>query len=275
MRRRASGPIPAVLAAVSVAAWVGISLSTVFWTAIIAVVWALHPWIDPELRRAHRLCSCWGRTLVRMAPASGVRLLGLERIPAGRPVIFMANHQSYVDVPALFFMPGQFKWMADEGLFRIPVFGWAMRMAGYVPVSRGDARAGVQALERAKQWLQRGISVFIFPEGTRSRTGVFGRFQMGGVRLAAESGVPVVPVVVTGTRQLLPRGSWIFRWGIPIEIRILPPMEFPSDLHSARAQGRVLRERMWAAFGHRVREIRRGFTGDRNRMGARSKSWHP
>lgn len=275
MRRRPARPIFPVLAAVSVGAWIGISLSTVFWTAIIAVVWVVHPWLDPELRRVHRLCSCWGRTLVRMAPGSRVRLVGLERIPAGRPVIFMANHQSYVDVPALFSMPGQFKWMADEGLFRIPVFGWAMWMAGYVPVNRGDARAAVRSLERAKQWLHRGISVFVFPEGTRSHTGVFGRFQMGGLRLAAESGVPVVPVVVTGTRQLLPRGSWIFRWGVPIEIQILPPMEIPSDLQGARAQGNVLRERMWGAFAHRVQEIRRELAGDPARMGARSSTWHP
>ena len=192
--------------------------------------------------------------LVGMAPGCRVRITGLEHLPAGQPVIFMANHQSYVDVPALFAMPGQFRWMADADLFRIPVFGWAMRMAGYVPVNRGSARDGTRSLETAKRWLSRGVSIFIFPEGTRSRTGVFGRFQMGGFRLAAESGVPVVPVVVTGTRRLLPRGSWVFRWGIPVEIRLLPPVLFPPDLGDARVQARALRRRMWSEFVERARD---------------------
>ncbi len=256
MRAGAGGVGGLALAAVSAAAWIGISLMTVFWTLVIAAVWVLHPWVDPERRRLHRLCSRWGRALIRMAPGCRVRLNGLERIPANQPVIFMANHQSYVDVPALFSMPGQFRWMADADLFRIPVFGWAMRMAGYIPVNRGDARAGVRSLERAKRWLSRGVSIFVFPEGTRSHTGVFGRFQMGGFRLAAESGVPVVPVVVSGTRQLLPRGSWVFRWGVPVEVDVLSPMLFPSDLRGARIQSRVLRSRMWAAFGARVKALR-------------------
>lgn len=271
--RRQSGRVGwAALAAASAAAWVGIALSTVLWTLIIAAVWLAHPWVDPQLRRTHRLCSLWGRGLVRMAPGCRVRLRGLENVPPDRPVIFMANHQSYVDVPALFFMPGQFRWMADVDLFRIPVFGWAMRMAGYVPVNRGDARAGVRSLDRAKRWLNQGISIFIFPEGTRSRTGVFGRFQMGGFRLAAESGVPVVPVVVTGTRQLLPRGSWIFRWGVPVEIRVLEPMLFPSELRDARAQGRTLRARMWSEFAARLKTFRMEPEAGRASMGARSKT---
>lgn len=236
------------LAAVSAAAWVGIALMTVFWTAVIAAVWLLHRWVDPELRLAHRLCSRWGRSLMWMAPACRVHIRGLEHIPAGRPVIFMANHQSYVDVPALFAMPGQFRWMADADLFLIPVFGWAMRMAGYIPVHRGSARDGVRSLETAKRWMSRGVSIFIFPEGTRSHTGVFGRFQMGGFRLAAESGAPVVPVLVTGTRWLLPRGSWVFRWGVTVEIRILPPLAAPPDLRDARSQARALRRRMWHEF---------------------------
>ena len=190
-----------------------------------------------------------------MAPGARVKLTGRQNIPAGKAVIFMSNHQSYVDIPTLFYMPGQFKWMADEGLFSIPVFGWAMRMAGYVRVRRGDARAAVRALNQAKQLLAQGISVFIFPEGTRSRTGVMARFQSGGFRLAQETGAPIVPVVVAGTRQLLPRGSWSFRWGVGLWIDVLPPVPAPVSRDEIRPLMGKLRAQMWAAYGRRVKSL--------------------
>ena len=250
--RKAAGP---AVSALSMVVWIGISLSTLFWTFLIACVYALHRLLDPQLRLAHRLASLWGRGLVSMAPGSRVTLTGRQNIPLDRPVIFMANHQSYTDVPALFFVPAQFKWMADEDLFQIPVFGWAMRMAGYIPVRRGDARHAVRSLQKARRLLARGISVFIFPEGTRSHTGVMGRFQSGGFRLAEETGAAIVPVVVSGTRQLLPRGSWAFRWGVGIWIDILPPVPPPgsrSEIHPLMGETRA---RMWAAYGRRVKSL--------------------
>ncbi len=183
-----------------------------------------------------------------MAPGCKVELIGRENIPAGRPAILMANHQSYVDGPSLLFLPGQFKWMADEGLFRIPVFGWAMRMAGYIPVRRGNAREGVRSLLRARQILTEGISIFIFPEGTRSHTGVLGRFQTGGFRLAAQTGAPIVPVVITGTRQLLPRRAWVFRWGVRVRIRILPAIPPSRDRKDLRAVMGQVRAQMREAY---------------------------
>lgn len=237
-----------LLGAVAVVAWIGISLSTFFWTLLILAAYMVHPLLDPQRRVAHRLASCWGRMLLRMAPGCRVEVVGREKLPAGRPVIFMANHQSYVDVPSLFFLPGQFKWMADDGLFRIPVFGWAMWMAGYIPVRRGDAREGVRSLLRARQVLAKGISIFIFPEGTRSHTGVLGRFQTGGFRLAAQTGAPIIPVVITGTRQLLPRGAWAFRWGVRVRIRILSAVPSSHDRKDRRAVMGQVRAQMREAY---------------------------
>lgn len=243
-------------AVVAVVAWIGIGLSTIFWTLVIAAVYAGHPIWDPQLKLAHRIASVWGRGLVSLAPGSRVTLTGREHLPAGRPVIFMANHQSYVDVPALFFVPAQFKWMADSDLFRIPVFGWAIAMAGYIPVRRGDGREAVRSLQKAERLLKQGVSVFIFPEGTRSHTGVLGRFQSGGFRLAVETGVPIVPVVISGTRQLLPRGDWVFRWGVRIWIDLLPAMDPPADRREIRLRMADLRARMREAVGRRIKDLR-------------------
>lgn len=244
--------------AVAVIAWIGIAVSTLFWTLVIGAVYLIHRVFDPQLRLAHRLASWWGRGLILMAPGTKVKVHGRRNIPHNRPVIFMANHQSFVDIPALFFLPGQFKWMADEGLFGIPVFGWAMKMAGYVAVQRGNAKEGVKALRRAKKLLEQGISIFIFPEGTRSHSGMLGRFQSGGFRLAEETKAPIVPVMVSGTRQLLPRGEWAFRIGVRIWIDVLPPVPASGHRGEIRPSMEKVRRLMYAAQKKRLKDLRPG-----------------
>ena len=244
-------------AVLSAAAWVGVSIMTVLDTLAILVIYLLRRRVDPELRLAHEAASLWGRSLMALAPGCRVEVLGRENLPRDRPVILMANHQSYVDVPALFFVRRQFKWMADVDLFRIPVFGWAMGWAGYVPVQRGDARAAIRSLEQAKRWLRNGISIFIFPEGTRSHTGVLGRFLTGGFRLAVGAQAPIVPVVVTGTRQLLPRGSWIFRWGMRVRIQILPPIQPGKGRGAVHPLAQQVRARVRQAYQEGLEALRR------------------
>lgn len=228
---------------------------TAAWTALIAAVFILHPFLDPDRRICHRLAGFWGKNLIGFAsPLRCVEVSGQERLAADRPVILVANHQSYVDVPLLFHVPGQFKWIADEALFRIPVFGWAMRMAGYIPIRRGDARQGIRSLKRAREWLSRDIPVFFFPEGTRSHTGVLGRFQTGAFRLAVSTRTPIVPVVVVGSRQLLPRGQWAFRWGARLKIRILPPIGVGESI-SARELAHRVRCIMRDEYARQIRQL--------------------
>ncbi len=236
-------------ALVSIAAWAAIGFWTACWSTLIFLVYLNRRWLDPQHRRIHRMAAVWGRMLAAMAPGCSVEVIGREHLPAEKPVILMANHQSYVDIPVLYWLRWPFRWMADAGLFRIPFFGWAMGMAGYIPVHRGNAKAAVRFLERAKETLAQGTPIFIFPEGTRSHTGVLGRFQTGGFRLSIMTGAPIVPVVVVGTRYLLPRGSWIFRWGIRLSIHVLPPI-FPAGdgLRQLRPLAAQVRRRMMEVY---------------------------
>ncbi len=217
-----------------------------------------HPFFDPQRAGFHRMASWWGRTLIALAPGVRLEIGGLEHVPVNRPVIFMANHQSYVDVPVLFLLPFQFRWLADQDLFRIPVFGWGMRLAGYIPVRRGEARSGLDALARAKEYLRQRISIFLFPEGTRSRTGVLGRFQTGGFRLAFQAQVPLVPVVVVGTRQLLPRGRWTFRWRVVVKIHLLPSVAPPRNRREVHSLANRVRAQMWHEYRRLLREYPKG-----------------
>ncbi len=142
----------------------------------------------------------------------------------GGPFVVVANHQSILDILLLSRMPREMKWVAKEELFRVPWVGWMLRMSGDIPIRRGDAESGGEALSRAKAYLARGMSVMIFPEGTRSRTGQLLPFKSGAFRLALETGAPVLPVAVHGTARGMPKGG---PWVNPCRAaaRLLPVVE--------------------------------------------------
>ena len=130
--------------------------------------------------------------------------------PANGPFVVVANHQSVLDILMLSGLPREMKWMAKESLFKVPWVGWMFRMSGDIPVRRGDPESGGQALARAKAYLQHGMNVMIFPEGTRSTKGTMLPFKSGAFRLAIEAGVPVLPVAVSGTAHGMPKGGpWV------------------------------------------------------------------
>lgn len=132
------------------------------------------------------------------------------RWPGKGPYVVVANHQSILDILLLSRMPREMKWVAKEELFRIPWVGWMLRMSGDIAIRRGDAESGGEALARAKAYLGRGMSVMIFPEGTRSARGTLLPFKSGAFRLAIEAGVPVLPVAVHGTARGMPKGGpWV------------------------------------------------------------------
>lgn len=166
----------------------------------------------------------WGKAICRIG---GVRVTveGLENLTPGQPYIFAANHQSQIDIPALqgYFDTG-FKWLAKKELFRVPVWGTAMRKAGYIPVDRSHGRPALKSLEEAAQRIAEGTSVIIFPEGTRSIDGQLQPFKAGGMVLAIKAGVPLVPVGITGTHAILPKGRLLVRPG-KVTIRLGQPID--------------------------------------------------
>jgi 1-acyl-sn-glycerol-3-phosphate acyltransferase len=146
------------------------------------------------------------------------------RWPAGGPFVVVANHQSILDILMLSRLPREMKWVAKEELFKLPWVGWMLRMSGDIPIRRGDAESGGEALARAKAYLARGMSVMIFPEGTRSARGTLLPFKSGAFRLALEAGAPVLPIAVHGTAEGMPKGG---PWVRPCRAfaRILAPVE--------------------------------------------------
>ncbi len=149
-----------------------------------------------------------------------VSVEGLEHVP-GHPVIFMSNHASHLDVPVLYAAcPGSLRMVAKAELFRVPVWGQAMRQAGFVSVDRsGDRERARRAMTEAGEIIRAGTSVWIAPEGTRSRTGKIGKLKRGGFRLAIETRTEIVPMVLIGTGELLPPGSRLLGEGGRVIVR--------------------------------------------------------
>jgi len=173
-----------------------------------AVLLVLAAPFDRNRAVAGRFLRFVGVALTKTYPPWRLRVEG--RWPAGGPFVVVANHQSMLDILLLSHLPREMKWVAKEALFRVPWVGWMLRMSGDIPVRRGDAESGGEALARAKAYLARGMSVMIFPEGTRSTTGRLLPFKSGAFRLAIEAGVPVLPVAVNGTGEGMPKGGpWV------------------------------------------------------------------
>jgi 1-acyl-sn-glycerol-3-phosphate acyltransferase len=146
----------------------------------------------------------WSRSLLA---ASGARVTyhGLEHASKRDPCIFIANHQSVVDVWAMLcLVPPNTRFVAKRELFRIPIFGWALAATGCVPIDRGNRASAIRSLGVAAQRIRDGRSVVLFPEGSRSLDGTLGPFKKGAFHLAVRAGVPVVPVAITGSFDVVP-----------------------------------------------------------------------
>jgi 1-acyl-sn-glycerol-3-phosphate acyltransferase len=194
-----------------------IVLATILYGTISLVV----SFFDSTGRMQIRVARAWARMLLRVSGVK-VHVEGLERIDPAGSYVFIANHLSYMDTPvALANVPVQFRFLAKRGLFQIPFLGTHLSRAGHIPVPREDPRASVKTMQVAAESIrQKNISLLIFPEGGRSHDGVMRPFKEGGAYIAIRAGVPVVMI---GTREVLPFGSGVVEPG-EVRLRVLEPI---------------------------------------------------
>jgi 1-acyl-sn-glycerol-3-phosphate acyltransferase len=193
-------------------------------TVLLAILTTLCGFFEANGKRAYRINQFWSWLVLRVAGIS-LTVKGLENIDPRRQYIFIVNHQSYLDIPVLVQALPQFqlRWIAKKELLRVPFFGWAMWATKHVTVDRSDSQDAMKSLVRAKELLAAGISLVIFPEGTRSRDGRLQNFKKGGFLLAVQAHMSIVPVTVIGSASLLPIGSWRPRPGT-IEVVVEQPV---------------------------------------------------
>ena len=166
----------------------------------------------------------WARTLLAIAGVK-VKVEGLEKLTPGASYVFASNHLSYMDTPVILtHIPADFRFMAKSGLFKIPLLGTHLGQAGHIPVPREDPRAAVKTMTLAANSIRsRNISLLIFPEGGRSNDGKLHPFKDGAAFIAIKAGVPVVPLAISGTREILAMHSATFHRG-QVTLRIGEPI---------------------------------------------------
>lgn len=187
---------------------------------------------------AHRIARRWARAILAV---TGVRLTVRGTLPPDASVVIASNHQSFYDIPILFWtIPTQVRIIAKASLGRVPFIGWHLRRAGHLLVDRDHPGASI--VKKMHRLISEGASLVIFPEGTRSRDGVVGRFKPGVFLLAIEAGLPIVPISIAGSRAVMPKGDWT---AAPADVRVTvhPPV---STSGLTRDDARALADRVRA-----------------------------
>jgi 1-acyl-sn-glycerol-3-phosphate acyltransferase len=203
--------------------WATCVVLVILWTPLIAIYRLATFRSDPDRYRVGYLFHRIAVVAARLNPFWDFRVVDDVHPDPRRPYVFVANHQSNADPFLVAMVPWEMKWLSKKSIFDIPLLGWMMRVAGDVEVDRGNKESARQAMAEMRERLQRKLSVLVFPQGTRSPDGTVGPFREGAFRLAIEAGVDVVPLVVDGTAESLPKGSIAFN-KTSATLTVLPPV---------------------------------------------------
>jgi 1-acyl-sn-glycerol-3-phosphate acyltransferase len=198
-------------------------LHTLLWTAAGIFIMLINPTAKLYLWLAHHV---WSKQSLKIAGAP-LTVKGLDNLDPKQSYIVCVNHQSLLDIPVLFrALPIPIRFVAKKSLFHIPIFGWSMYIAGFVPVDRRGGKKARESLKIAARRIKNGRSVTVFPEGTRSPDGKIHKFKAGAFIMAIESGAPILPVVINGTFELGPKSA-IKVYPHPVEVVVGEPI--PTD----------------------------------------------
>lgn len=211
--------------------WVWISSITFVLLAlpVAIILWLLALAFDRRRLMNNRWMVIQGIVLTKMSPFWKVIVDGREKLDQKQAYIIIPNHQSLLDIVFFNMLRHRLRWVSKAEIFSVPVVGWEMRMVRYIELIRGNKASVVKMMEKCVESLKDGISVVIFPEGTRSLTGAIGKFKTGAFQLAVKTDKPLLPVLIDGTGEIMPKkGGIIFRNRRIVRIRVLDPI-FPGQ----------------------------------------------
>lgn len=222
----------------SVIIWIVGTALTVLLFFVMAFISIVFYFFDRDRKIAHAQCFWWANAVTALNPYWKVTVSGLENIDRHNKYVVVSNHQSLADIVLMYKTRMQFKWVAKDSLFEIPILGWNMRLAKHMRLERGDFSSIKMVYREAGRWLRRGVSVVFFPEGTRSDNQGMGIFQNGAFKLAIKERVPILPIKIEGTKNAIPKGSWRFTTKISCVIKVLAPIDtsgfLPQDFARLR-----------------------------------------
>ena len=211
--------------------WAFVAGSSIVLYPVAVMIWLLTVAFDRRLVVLHRFTCFWASLYTWCNPLWRVHLHHRDRIDPDTTYVMVANHLSLLDILVLFRLFTNFAWVSKAENFKVPVIGWNMKLNGYIPLVRGDKASAAVMMEQCRSTLQRGTSIMMFPEGTRSRDGNLQRFKPGAFQLAVESQLPVLPIVISGTGNALPKRGFVLQGKHNIGITVLDPIA-PQDFTS-------------------------------------------
>jgi len=206
----------------SVFIWFAIVLLILIWLPLLAIRRIFDK--DPAHYKTGRLFRKLGKAISKVNPNWQITISGNTGIDDRTPYVMVCNHLSQADIPLISNLPWEMKWVAKEELFRVPISGWMMRLAGDISVDRQAMMRKRTTLRKGSEYLSKNCSVIFFPEGTRSRSGKLNKFTQGAFELAIKNQVPVLPLVIDGTQECLPKKSWKFGVAKNIRLKVLQPI---------------------------------------------------
>jgi len=242
--------------AFSLAFWVFLTTSSIALFPVAVVIWAVTAPFDRRRALLHQFTCFWASLYTWLNPAWRVRVEGREKIRPHVAYVMVANHQSLLDILVLFRLFAHFKWVSKIENFRVPCIGWNMSLNRYIKLRRGSRESVAQALEACEEALGEGSSIMMFPEGTRSPDGHLRAFKPGAFSLALKTGAPILPIVIEGTAQALPKRGFVLQGRHAIRIRVLdeiPHASFASAPVETLTES--VRERFVAELGEREERV--------------------
>jgi 1-acyl-sn-glycerol-3-phosphate acyltransferase len=213
---------------VSVFVWTVFTLSSfIFFPSIIIIRLLSWPY-DPKLRIIHFITSVWGSVFTWANPLLKISIEGREKIVPGKTYVMICNHQSILDILVLYRLFIYYKWVSKAEMFKVPLVGWNMSLNRYIAVNRGNKGSHLKMIKECEKNLQDGNSIMIFPEGTRSEDGKIHAFKDGAFRIAQAAHVDILPILIDGTAEALPKKTVIMRKRQTLRIKVLDPIPYSS-----------------------------------------------
>lgn len=207
---------------------------------ITLIVWLLVLPFDRDKKIIHWFLMYESLILSYLIPIWSIRIEGRENAIKGKTYIIISNHQSLLDILLLNCLRYRYKWISKIELTKVPVIGWYLKMADYIVINRGNEESKIEMLEKSYTFLKKGISIMIFPEGTRSLDNEIGFFKRGAFQLALQANLPLLPVLIDGTGGILPKHGLIFGSGHEIRIKVLDPV-YPDSFGTDNPENLALK----------------------------------
>lgn len=211
-------------------------------TPIAFILWIISTPFDRQRKVCHSFNAIIGQLIVNLNPYWKTTITGKENIDYKNNYVIASNHQSLADIVMLTYLrPLQFKYVSKKELLYIPFLGWIMAMAKYVLLNRKDPKSQFKMMRTCENHLNNGLSIAIFPEGTRTKNGELGRFKDGASLLSMKTKKPILPVCMVGNNNSMPKKGFIWNKRVNISIHILPPI-FPSEYGKSKELTAAVRE---------------------------------